>query len=106
MQTILLVLVNDQVIPLNDFTQKYLGNVIRGIVLALGQDPQEIRLYIDDSGLRIYTEAGEVPLLREFPKIIIESTIKGVLSPLKGIFWFGKISLSWKKVEGKVEVNN
>lgn len=104
MQTILLV--NDQVIPLNDFTQKYLGNVIRGIVTALDQDSQEIRIYIDDSGLRIYTETGEVPLVKDFPKIIIESTIKGALSPLKGIFWFGRVSISCRKVEGKGEVSN
>ncbi len=104
MQTTLLV--NDQVIPLNDFTQKYLGNVIRGIVLALGQDSQDIRIYIDDSGLRLYSEVGELPLLRDFPKIIIESTIKGMLSPLKGIFWFGRISISCKKIEGKVEMSN
>lgn len=93
-------LVNDQLIPLNDFTQRYLGNVMRGIVKALGQESQEIKLYMDE-GLRLYTEAGEVPLYKDFSKIIIESTIKGVLSPLKDIFWFGRVSIYCKYVKGK-----
>lgn len=103
MQTTLLV--NDQVIPLNDFTQIYLGNVIKGIVTALGQDSENIMLYIDESGLKIYTEAGEVPLVKDFAKLLIESTIKGVLSPLKGIFWLGRVYISCKKVS-KISMSN
>lgn len=104
MQTTLLV--NDQVIPLNDFTQNYLGNVIKGIVTALGQDSENIMLYIDESGLKIYTEAGEVPLVKDFAKLLIESTVKGVLSPLKGIFWLGRVSISCKKVKGRISMTN
>lgn len=100
MQTILLV--NDQVIPLNDFTQTFLGNVIKGIVVALGHEANEVVLSIDDSGLHIYTETGEIPLRKDFARLLIESTIKGMLSPLKGIFWLGKVSISCKRVEGEI----
>jgi len=101
MQTTLLV--NDQVIPLNEFTQNYLGNVIRGIVLSLGQDAKDVHLHIDEAGLRIYTETGEVPLVKDFARLLIESTIKGMLSPLKGIFWLGRITVSCRKVGNEKE---
>lgn len=103
MQTTLLV--NDQIIPLNEFTQDYLGNVIMGMVVALGHDSKDVRLHIDDSGLRIRTERGEVTLRKDFPRLLIESTVKGMLSPLKGIFWLGRISISCKKVNEEIMDN-
>ncbi len=94
-----MLIVNDYVVPLNNFTQSYIGNVLRGICLSLGIDCREIALSIEGENMTIHTDRGEVPLIRDFAKDIISSTIKGVLSPLKGIFWLQKISISSRLME-------
>lgn len=86
-------LVNDSTVPLNEFTQNYIGNLLRGIALSLGHDSRDIKVQIDHSELTINTENGEIPILKDFARSLIESTIKGVLSPLKGIFWLQKITI-------------
>lgn len=91
-------LVNDSIVPLNEFIQNYMGNVLRGIVLSLGYDSRDITVYIDEAELRIYTEKGEIPLLKDFTRLLVESTIKGVLSPLKGIFWLQRITIVSKDI--------
>lgn len=91
--------VNDHVVPLNKFTQTYIGNILRGICLSLGRDCREVVLYIDDENMMIQTDRGDVPVIRNFAKDIITSTIKGVLSPLKGIFWLQRISINSRLVE-------
>lgn len=96
-------LVNDYVVPLNEFTQNYIGNVLRGIVISLGYDSRDITLLIDQAGLRIYTEQGEVPLLKDFTRLLITSTVKGILSPLKGVFWLQRINITCKDVSKNQE---
>jgi len=94
-------------VPLNEFTQSYIGNVLRGIVLSLGYDSRDITIHIDEAELRIYTEKGEVPLLKDFTRLLIESTIKGILSPLKGVFWLQRITIASKNAadaRGQVQV--
>jgi len=83
----------DNQIPLNEFTQRYIGNVIRGIVSALGAKGNEYGVYIDGGRLEIYVDGVEVPLKKEFPRLIIRSTIKAMLSPLKGIAFFEDIMI-------------
>ncbi len=87
-------MVNDYVVPLNKFTQNYIGNILRAIALSLGRQTEEITVYIDQEEVRILTEAGEIPIMKDFAKSIVTSTIKGVLSPLKGIFWLQRISIT------------
>lgn len=90
-------LVNDYVIQLNEFTQDYIGNILRGIVLSLGQDSRDITVYIDKTELHIYTENGEIQIMKDFARSLIESTIKGILSPLKGVFWLERITITSKE---------
>lgn len=92
-------MVNDYVVPLNKFTQTYIGNVLRGICLSLGTDCREIALFIDGDDMKIHTDNGDVPVIRNFARDIITSTIKGVLSPLKGIFWLQRISINSRLME-------
>lgn len=44
--------------------------------------------------LHIYTENGEIPFLKDFSMSLIESTIKGILSPLNGVFWLERITIT------------
>lgn len=85
--------VNDYIVPLNDFTQNYIGNVMKGIVRSLGHDSKEVTVDIDKSALHISTEKGDVPIVKDFTKLLVESTIKGILSPLKGIIWLQRITI-------------
>ncbi len=87
--------VNDSPIPLNDFTQTYIGNVLRAIVKSLGFNAKQVHLYIDTSGeINIYANDEPVPIRKDFVRLLIESTLKGVLSPLKGIFWLERIIIT------------
>jgi len=89
----------DNAIPLNDFTQRYIGNVVKGIVSSLGAEGEEYRIYIDGGRLEIFVDGEEVPLRKEFPKLIIRSTIKAMLSPLKGIAFFEDIMVVVKSLD-------
>ncbi len=86
--------VNDTVVPLNPFTQRYIGNILKAITQSLGYEAKKVNLCIDQDDLRLYADDQEVPIKKEFVKLIVESTIKGVLSPLKGIFWLERVMIS------------
>lgn len=87
------IFVADTVIPLNRFTHVYIGNEVRGMVLALGQDAKDITIHIKGSDIKIITEKGEVTLRTEFANKIVEGSLKGILSPLKGIDWNKQITI-------------
>lgn len=70
---------------------------MRAIINSLGEDGIEFGIYIEGEDLKVYTEKGDVPLEMDFTKAIVTATIKGVLSPLKGIFWLQRISINSKK---------
>lgn len=89
-------LVNDCVVPLNEFTQNYIGNVLKGVALSLGYDSRDIKVHIDKEEFHIYTENGEIPIIKDFARSLIEGTIKGILSPLKGVFWLQRITIASK----------
>ena len=86
-------------VPLNDFTQRYIGNVINGIVSALGAEGNEYRVFIDGGRLEIFVDGIEIPLRKEFPRLIIRGTIKAMLSPLKGIAFFEDIMIVVKNLD-------
>ena len=51
-------LVNDVNVSLNDFTQKYIGNVLRGIVASLGFSNGKINFYLNKDELKIFSGAS------------------------------------------------
>ncbi|MEK6671938.1 MAG: hypothetical protein AABY42_00490 [Nitrospirota bacterium] len=85
--------VNDNSIPLNDFTQDYIGNVMMGIAVSLGHSSNAITLDINGTDLSLKTGKGDVIILKDFAKMLIESTIKGILSPLNGVLWLQRITI-------------
>ncbi|MEW6739671.1 MAG: hypothetical protein ACOYU2_01445 [Nitrospirota bacterium] len=87
-------LVNNRVVPLNDFTQNYIANVLCAIARSLGYNPRNVTICIEYDELRIYTENGEIDIKKDFAKTLIQNTLKGMLSPLKGILWFQKITIT------------
>lgn len=77
--------VNDQFIPLNDFNQAYAGNILKGIAASLGYSGREFGFYFDSGELKIYSNGAEVEIKKDFVRLIVRNTIRGMLSSLKGV---------------------
>jgi hypothetical protein len=90
-------LINNTVIPLNDFLQDYIANILFAIAKSLGDTPSDVTISINSDGLRIFTNSGEISFMGDFAKQMIENTIKGMLSPLKGILWLQNIIITAKE---------
>jgi hypothetical protein len=85
------------VIPLNDFTQLYIGNVLRGIATSLGLPGSRISLNIDQGGLNLFSEEESVPVTKEFARSMVESTVRGMLSSLEGVVWVERITINTRE---------
>ncbi|HAK88340.1 MAG TPA: hypothetical protein DHV16_03390 [Nitrospiraceae bacterium] len=89
--------VNNNVIPLNEFTQNYIANILCGIARSFGIDSDSVTVLVDAEGFHIHTVEGEIDISKkDFAKQLIESTLKGMLSPLKGVFWMQNITITGK----------
>ena len=89
-----LLFVNDKIIPLNGFTQRYIGTMLRGMAESLGFPGKKVNLYISPDELKMFSDETEVSIRKEFVRLLISSTVKGILSPLNGIFWLEKITIT------------
>lgn len=87
-------LVNNNIVPLNDFTQAYVGNILYAIAGSLGSDAKNVIMRIEPNGIHVFAGDDELVINRDFAKQLIESTIRGTLSPLKGVFWHPNITIS------------
>lgn len=88
-------MVNNYVIPLNDFVQGYVANILFAIAKSFGISPNSVTVCVDSEDFHVYTDKGEIDISKkDFARQLIESTVKGMLSPLKGIFWLQKITIT------------
>lgn len=87
-------MVNNNIVHLNDFTQNYIASVLCAIAQAFGDDSRNVTMRIEPEEIHIYTENGELDIKKDFAKGLIESTVKGILSPLKGVFWSQNITIT------------
>ena len=89
--------VNNQVISLTPFVQKYIAGVLCGILKSLGEYPnfgmkafggdlKVLTICIEPDDLRIYADELEVDIRKTFTRLLIKRTIKGMLSALDGVF--------------------
>ncbi len=90
-------LVNEMVIPLNDFAQQYIGNVLKGIAKSLGCSGGDVSFNLDRDGLNLYSEDKNIALETDFSRDIVESTVKGMLSPIRGVIWIEKVMITTKE---------
>ncbi len=86
--------VDDMIIPLNDFTQQYIRNVIYGIVASLGSSGKKIEIFLNKDDLKIFAGDQEVPVNKEFIQKLVASTLKGMVSPLKDIGLIENINIT------------
>ncbi|WP_203473641.1 hypothetical protein [Dissulfurispira thermophila] len=97
-------MVNNNIVPLNDFMQDYVANILWAIVKSFDVSCSNVTICADADEFHIYTDKGEIDISKkDFARQLIESTVKGMLSPLKGIFWFQKITIT-AKIEQKITV--
>lgn len=90
-------LVNNNIVPLNDFTQAYIANILCAIVHSFGIDSDTVTVCVDAEGFHIHTDEGEIDISKkDFARQLIESTVKGMLSPMKGVFWMQNITITSK----------
>ncbi len=90
-------MVNDIVIPLSDFTQSFLGNVLRGMALSLGSSSNDVGFVIDVNELSLYSDDRNIEIKDETIQIMIISTVRGMLSSIKGVVWVGKVTLKTRE---------
>ena len=90
-------LVNDMVIPLNNFTQQYIGNILKGIALSLGCTGEKVSIDFDSHGLNFYSGDNDIQIKKAFPSAIIINTVKGMLTPLKGVVWADKVMITTRE---------
>jgi len=96
-------MVNNNIVPLNDFTQNYIASVLCAIAHSLGDDSRNVTMRIEPEEIHIYTEKGELDIKKDFAKGLIESTVKGILSPLKGVCWSQNITITSEDSKAFVE---
>ena len=80
------VLVNKTPVELNDYVEKYFASVSIGIVRSLkGVDYiKKVELHQEKGVITVKVNGEEIPIT-PFPNAIINDTLMGMLSPLKGI---------------------
>ena len=83
---------NNNIVPLNDFTQNYIASVLCAIAHTFGDDSRNVTMHIEPEEFHIYTENGELDIKR-FCEGINREYRKGILSPLKGVFWSQNITI-------------
>ncbi|MBF0328418.1 MAG: hypothetical protein HQL10_04620 [Nitrospirae bacterium] len=81
-------------IPLNAFTQKYIANVVMAVAKSFGDISNFVTVHIDENFAGIYSNGNKIVIEREFAKQLVQNTVKGLLSPLKGIFWDQEITIT------------
>ncbi len=78
--------VNNEPIELNPFTEQFLSQTVLGGVSALrgADDIQNLELYLEPGDVRVIVNGDALPVT-PFPRDIITSTIVGMVSSLKGV---------------------
>jgi len=90
-------MVNDIVIPLNDFTQAFLGNVLRGMALSLGSRSNDVGFDIDVNEMTLYSDDSNLEIKEESKRLMIVSTVRGMLSSIKGVVWLERVTLTTRE---------
>ncbi|TAN46062.1 MAG: hypothetical protein EPN22_00330 [Nitrospirae bacterium] len=81
-------------IELNSFTQKYIGNVVMAIAGSFGNISNLVTVHIDENFTGIYSDGKKIVIEKEFARQLLQSTVKGLLSPLNGVFWEQEITIT------------
>lgn len=87
---------NGHSVRLNNFTQRYIAAIAAAIAASLGRETDEVVLIIGENGVSVNCDGKPLKMEKDFAGNLILNTVKGMLSPLKGIFWGGDINITVK----------
>lgn len=90
-------MVNDIVVPLNDFTQAFLGNVLKGMALSFGSGSNDVGINIISNVPTLYSDDRNIEINDESTRLMMVSTVRGMLSSIKGVVWLEKITLTTRE---------
>jgi len=78
--------VNHQPIDMIPFVEEYVANVAEAVVQSLrgAAATEELLLLVENGAVTVHQNGGELPV-NEFVTAIIQSTVLGMVSPLKGV---------------------
>ncbi len=78
--------VNNEPIELNPFTEQFLARTVSGAVSSLrgGEDIGKLELYLEPGNVRVIVNGDELPVT-PFPRDIMSGTVVGMVSSLKGV---------------------
>jgi hydrogenase maturation factor len=78
--------VNNALIEMDYFVQRFVDHTVGGIVSSLQgvADVSDIEVKIEGSDVSIFVNGGDVPL-NDFVAAIVSNTVRGMVSSLKGV---------------------
>lgn len=92
-----MIFVNHEPVPLGEFQETFLCNVVEGIISSLGYDSgNNIYMHINGKKMSIVVDKNCIPLKSDTVQLIIKCTVLGMLSPIEGIPFFDTVDISIK----------
>lgn len=79
-------MVNNEPIELNPFTEQFLARTVLGAVSSLrgAEDVHKLEMHLERGDVEIYVNGSQLPVT-PFPRDIITNTVTGLVSTLKGV---------------------
>lgn len=78
--------------------------MLAGMANSFGMSSSKVTVSMDAERFSILTDNGDIDISKkDFARQLIESTIKGMLSPLKGVFWLQNITIMSEGLKVSVE---
>jgi len=79
-------MVNNEPIELNPFTEQFLARTVLGAVSSLrgAEDVHKLEMHLERGDAEIYVNGSQLPVT-PFPRDIITKTVTGLVSTLKGV---------------------
>jgi hypothetical protein len=79
-------MVNNEPIELNPFTEQFLARTVLGAVSSLrgAEDVHKLEMHLERGDVEIFVNGSQLPVT-PFPRDIITNTVTGLVSTLKGV---------------------
>jgi len=79
-------MVNNESIELNPFTEQFLARTVLGAVSTLrgAEDVHKLEMHLERGDVVIFVNGSQLPVT-PFPRDIITNTVTGLVSTLKGV---------------------
>jgi hypothetical protein len=89
------IFVNDDEISPGRYNDKFVCNVIEGIIRSVGSSPEkEIFMHINGKKMSVVVDNEYIPLRDDKIKVMIKSTVLGMLSSVDAIPFFDTVDIS------------